>query len=290
MSVEKSYKEASGFLNQFTNTCISILKVLLRSKFFLKLPEADQKSCVILGNGPSLKTSINNHETFLKSHSLFCVNSFAMSEAYTEFKPQQYVILDNSFWESDGKIILDTLDALNTKTTWPLKLYLPSIAAGSSKFNTLAKKNPNIQIHYYNYTVFKGFTGISNWFFSKNLGMPQSQNVLVASIFIAINSGFKEIFLVGADHTWHENLHVDEKNVLCLKDVHFYDNEIKTNYVPFKKGMDLKETFKVHEIFATWSKTFYGYIILEKYAAYKKCKIYNTSEVTFIDAFERKKL
>jgi hypothetical protein len=155
MSVEKSYKEASGFLNQFTNTCISILKVLLRSKFFLKLPEADQKSCVILGNGPSLKTSINNHETFLKSHSLFCVNSFAMSEAYTEFKPQQYVILDNSFWESDGKIILDTLEALNTKTRWPLKLYLPSMAAGSSKFNTLGKTNPNIQIHYYNYTVFR---------------------------------------------------------------------------------------------------------------------------------------
>ncbi|MGZ4075850.1 MAG: hypothetical protein ACXVDZ_20035, partial [Bacteroidia bacterium] len=95
---------------------------------------------------------------------------------------------------------------------------------------------------------------------------------------------------VGADHTWHENMHLDEKNVLNLKHIHFYDNEQKTTHIPFKKGEHLEETFKVHEIFATWAKTFYGYIALENYSKYKNCKILNASEVTFIDAFERIKL
>ena len=120
--------------------------------------------------------------------------------------------------------------------------------------------------------------------------MPQSQNVLVASTFLAINTGFKEINIVGADHTWHEHLHVDENNVLTNKQFHFYDNEEKITYVPFKKGMHLSETFKVHEIFATWSKTFYGYFVLQNYANSRNCKIYNASEITFIDAFERKKI
>ena len=290
MSAEQSYKRISGFLSEFGDSCISIIKVVIRSKILPRLPKAADSTCVILGNGPSLKKSLSDHKNFLFKKSLICVNAFSVSDQYDEFKPQYYVILDNSFWDSNGKVILDTVAALKEKTTWPVKLYLPIKASKYKRFEELAAANSNIKLHYYNYTVFKGFAGISHWFYTKNLAMPQSQNVLVASIFIAINSGFKEILIVGADHTWHENMHVNENNVLCLKDVHFYDNELKTTYIPFKKGMDLKETFKVHEIFATWAKTFYGYIALEKYSNYKKCKIYNASEVSFIDAFERKQI
>ena len=120
--------------------------------------------------------------------------------------------------------------------------------------------------------------------------MPQSQNVLVASIFLAMNIEFKKIIIAGADHTWHQNLHLDEQNILYIKDIHFYNNEEKINYRPFNKGLHINETFKIHEIFALWAKAFYGYIALEDYAKYKSCKIYNASEVTFIDAFERLKL
>lgn len=290
MSAEKSYKETSGFISQFANTCISILKVLIQSKFSNTLFNETGKTCVVLGNGPSLNTSLKNHKDFFKKHSLFCVNSFSMSDEYVELKPQYYVILDYSFWKSDGKIILDTLEAIKTKTTWPIKLLVPQMSAGSKRFEELSKANPNIQLHYFNYTVFKGFPEISHWFFSKNLAMPQSQNVLVATIFLAINCNFKEVYLVGADHTWHENLHLDENNLLSLRHIHFYDDVEKTTFIPFKKGIHSTETFKVHEIFTAWAKVFYGYVALENYSNYKKCKIYNASEVTFVDAFERKKL
>lgn len=290
MSIEKSFKETSGFISQLANTCISILKILIQSKFSNNLSSENGKTCIVLGNGPSLKTSLSKHKDFLKKHALFCVNSFSLSDEYIELKPQHYVILDHSFWKSDGKIIIDTLDALKTKTTWSIKLFVPQMASESKRFEELSKANPNIQLQYFNYTVFKGFPEIAHWFYSKNLAMPQSQNVLVATIFLAMNSNFKEIFVVGADHTWHENLHLDENNLLSLRHIHFYDDVEKTTYVPFKKGIHSTETFKVHEIFATWEKVFYGYIALENYSKYKNCKIYNASEITFVDAFERKKL
>lgn len=290
MSAENSYKETSGFIRQFSNTCVSILKVFVRSKFSNRIASDNGQTCIVLGNGPSLKTSFSKHPDFFQKHSLFCVNSFSLSEEYEKFKPQFYVILDYSFWKSDGEIVLETLNAIRTKTSWPLKLFIPQMAAGNDRFKELTKTNPNIELCFFNYTVFKGFQGIAHWFFSKNLAMPQSQNVLVATIFLAINSGFKNIYVVGADHTWHEHLHLDDSNILNVKQIHFYENEEKVTYTPFKKGIHVNETFKVHEIFATWAKTFYGYIALQNYAQYKNCKIYNASEITFVDAFERKKI
>ena len=290
MSVEKTYKKLGNFFSQCINTIVSLMKVLIRSKFVAKLPLAGSESCIILGNGPSLKTSFQKHPEVFTKQPLFCVNSFSMSAEYTLLKPQYYVILDYSFWLSDGQVILDTIDALKTKTSWPIKLLIPRAASKSKRFKELCEANKNIELNYFNYTVFKGFSSVANWFYSKNLAMPQSQNVLVATIFLAINTNFKKVIVVGADHTWHENMHLDENNMLHLKHVHFYDNEEKVTHIPFKKGIHIDETFKVHEIFATWAKTFYGYIALENYAKYKNCKIVNASEVTFIDAFERLKL
>jgi hypothetical protein len=120
--------------------------------------------------------------------------------------------------------------------------------------------------------------------------MPQSQNVLVAAIFLGINMSFKKIYVFGADHSWHEHLHVNEENILCLKHIHFYENEENVSFVPFYKGAHLKETFSVAEIFATWAKVFNGYSALNHYANSRGCKIYNASEVSFIDAFERIKI
>jgi hypothetical protein len=290
MSAETTYKKSSNFLNQCFQTVVSVMKVILRSKFGTKLPVAHAESCLILGNGPSLASSLTKHPEIFTKQPLVCVNSFSLSDEYTILKPQYYVILDYSFWMSDGKVVLDTIAALKTKTTWKVQLFVPRMASKSKRFKELFEANKNIELTYFNYTVFNGFSSVANSLYNKNLAMPQSQNVLVASIFLSINMGFKKIMIIGADHTWHQDLFLDENNVLCIKHVHFFENEEKPTLTPFKKGIHVNETFKVHEIFATWAKTFYGYIALENYAKYKNCKIVNASEVTFIDAFERIKI
>jgi len=290
MSVEKTYKTTGNFFSQCINTVLSLVKIVLISKFGRKLPKTDAESCIVLGNGPSLKQSFEKHPNFFKQFPLVCVNSFSVTEEFVALKPQYYVILDYSFWKSEAEVILKSLEALKTKTTWHMDLFVPQLAEKSGRFKVLCEQNKNIRLHYYNYTVFKGFENIAHYFYSKKLAMPQSQNVLVASLFLAINTGFKKIYLVGADHTWHQTLYVNEQNQVCVKHVHFYEKEEKVNFVPFYKGGHTKEVFRMDEILHTWAKVFWGYLMLNNYAQKKGAKILNASEITFIDAFEQIKL
>lgn len=290
MAVEQSYRSFSGSIGKIVNTCVSFAKILLISKFGNKPPRATSSSCIVLGNGPSLKDSLKKHPTFFKQHPLVCVNSFSITDEYALLQPQHYVILDYSFWKSDQDIILKSLEAIKTRTSWKMDLLVPQMASGSDRFEKICKENKNIHLTYYNYTVFKGIEGIAHYFYAKNLAMPQSQNVLVASLFLTVNMGYKNIYLFGADHTWHETLHVDDNNTLCLKHIHFYDDSEKVNYVPFYKGGHTKETFRMDEIFVTWAKVFWGYLMVENYAKKKNARILNASEISFIDAFERIKL
>jgi hypothetical protein len=290
MSIEKTYKSTGNIFTKCVNSCLSLAKIILISKFGKKFPKATSDSCIVLGNGPSLKQSLEKHPDFFKQHPLVCVNSFSVTDEYTILKPLYYVILDYSFWKSEAEIIVKSLDAIKTKTTWELNLFVPQLSAKSKRFEALVEQNKNIKLHYFNYTVFKGFDGLAHFFYAKNLAMPQSQNVLVASLFVAINTGFKKIYLVGADHTWHQTLYVNEQNQVCVKHVHFYEKEEKVNYVPFYKGGHTKEVFRMDEILHTWAKVFWGYLMLNKYAKSKGVQIVNASEVTFIDAFEQIKL
>ncbi len=290
MSVEKNYKSASNFFSQCINTSVSLAKILLISKRKNKLPKATSENCIVLGNGPSLKQSLEKHIDFFKKHSLICVNSFSITEEYVILKPSHYVILDSGFWKSEAETIIESLNAIKTKTSWEINLFVPQMAAKSGRFEQLCKENKNIKLHYFNYTVFKGFENIAHYFYSKNLAMPQAQNVLVASLFLGINMGFQKIILVGADHTWHQTLHLNDKNEVCVKHTHFYEQEEKLNYVPFYKGAHSKEIFRMDELFFTWAKVFWGYLMLNDYAKKQKVKILNASEISFIDAFERIKL
>ena len=196
-------------------------------------------------------------------------------------------MLDPGFWLGDSVLVRSTMEHIKERTNWEMHLLVPPAAKQSSLFQDLISHNKHIHANYFNYTVFKGFTGIAHWFFRKNLAMPQSQNVLVAATFLGINIGFKDIYLVGADHTWHQQLHVNNDNVLCLKNVHFYENVETIDFKPFHKGVHTNETFRMDEILVTWGKTFWGYIALNNYAEYCGVTIYNASEISFIDAFKR---
>ena len=134
MSAENIYKNISEFVSQGINTCISLLKVLLLSRFNIQLPHADEQSCIVLGNGPSLNQSLQKHPGFFKKHPLICVNSFSTTNEYTLLKPSYYVILDPGFWYGDSDLVRNTVEALKTKTTWTVYLLVPRIAKQSKKF------------------------------------------------------------------------------------------------------------------------------------------------------------
>lgn len=66
------------FIELLMQTLLSLLKVLLMSSFKRDrfVQEDKQGNCIILGNGPSLKTTIEESMALLQNHDIFAVNFF----------------------------------------------------------------------------------------------------------------------------------------------------------------------------------------------------------------------
>ncbi len=290
MALERTYQITSRFLFDLANSLVSVIKILVKSRPGLGLKPAMNGRCVVLGNGPSLLKSLDLHLDFFKANTLFCVNSFSVSPFYEQLQPRYYVMIDPGIWEGNGELMEQAVQAIVDKTTWPLILILPRSASKYKMVQALGGSNPHIQITYINYTVFKGFRKLQYYLFRKNLAMPQSQNVLVASVFLAINAGFREVVVVGADHSWHEHLLVNDENVVCLKQIHFHDDEAQLKAVPFVKAPHLRETFRMDEAFHAWAKVFDGHQKMNAFAEHMGSKVWNASEFSYVDAYSRKKI
>jgi len=268
---------------------VSIVKVLVKSKRVAPFPLANAEKCLVLGTGPSLKESLVKHRSYFLENEILCVNALAATDEYELLKPRQYIMLDQAFWESDHPSVIATWQTLREKTSWKMHLFLP-VSAKNASFVKSILHHSHIKVFFFNYTVFKGFEGIAAFFYKRNLAMPQCQNILVAATFMAVNLGYKRIELFGADHNWHEQLHVDENNLVCIKQVHFNEDVKELKYVPFYKLAHSKEVFRMDEIYLAWAKVFYGYQKVKEYALRRGVSIYNASEVSFIDAYDRIKI
>ncbi len=281
-----------NIIKNTANTLASLVKVSLLSKRKNKIPHSEKKDCIILGNGPSLRESILKNPDFFNEKELFCVNNFASAEYFVKLKPRNYIIKDPIFWSNAiDQGSLNAIEDLKNNAYWPIRFFLPYEAKSSKILNSLPKENSNIQLIYYNHTVFKGFKTISHFFYKNGWAMPQSQNVLVASLYLALNMKFKEIYLAGADHNYLESLIVNDDNIICYKEFHFYtEKPAEMNYRIFYKNLETKEVFSMKEILITFSKVFAGYENIKQYADFMQSKIYNISETSFIDSFERKKI
>ena len=116
--------------------------------------------------------------------------------------------------------------------------------------------------------------------------MPRPQNVLVPSIFNGINMGYNEIIIYGADHSWTENIRINNANQVCLTDSHFYDQE-EVSLKPWRKATEGREIYKMYEILWDLSNTFKSYHTLREYADTQGCHIVNKTGGSYIDAFDR---
>jgi hypothetical protein len=280
-------------IKDILKTSISIFRLLmnihLKSSF--PLMQARTSDICILGNGPSLSISLEEEGNFISAREIMSVNDFAFSNQYDLLQPAYYMLLDPDYWRNDSLPRLKSnreklFQLINSKTTWRMLLLLPCKARNALNWHDIFQHNRNINICFFNSTPLYGLKYLMNTLYSRNLGMPPAQNVLVAAIFVAINMGYKKIYLFGADHSWHEELILNDDNVVCLKDKHFYDDR-ESRIKPWQKGDRSGTTFKMHEIFDALSRMFEGYQYLAAYANVKKCKIFNASKRTYIDAFEK---
>jgi hypothetical protein len=92
---------------------------------------------------------------------------------------------------------------------------------------------------------------------------------------------------VGADHSWLAEISVTENNEALVNQKHFYDGDTSK---PQKMQDYIVRPRRLHEVIHKFYLSFKGYWDIKAYAEAKQIKIYNASEVSMIDAFERKKL
>lgn len=280
------------FFAELIQSFFSIIKIFLISRWFVSFKKfrVSNIDCIILGNGPCLKKDLIDNLEFILERDKICVNLFAFSTEYRLIKPNYYVLAAPEFWMKDTiEFHVDQrtklAEAITGKTTWKMKVIAPFSAQNSEVYNKLIT-NKNIEFILYNSTPIEGLSFFINRLFKMNMGIPRPHNVLIPSIYLAVNLGFKRIFIFGADHSWHEDIKVDESNKLTVNHQHFFESsEVR---MPMYK-LDGKQYF-MHDIFRKLFLSFKGYFILKSYAEYRKVLILNASSKSYIEAFDKVKI
>lgn len=282
------------FIKNSFLTITSILKFLrygsLKHSKSLSLTET--QDIIILGNGPSLKGNLEKDMNILKKTNTFAVNKFCLTPEFHLLKPKYYLLIDPAFYIKKNtslkflELQKNIFDAFIKVKDWDLTLFIPVRTDMQDNWNSLIMNNKHITIRYINSNDANGFKSIIFTLYKYNFAMPMTQNVLVGAIFLSLNMGYKNIYLLGAEHSWTEHLRVNNKNQLFICNKHYYGEE---NTI-FYKGIEQQEIWKMHEILLAWSKTFMSYFVLRDYAKKVNANIYNLTTDSYIDAFPKVKL
>lgn len=261
----------------------SLLKVVVMSKGASgKAPVKEGAGIVIMGNGPSLRKTIDEDLDWLLAHDLMAVNFAANTPEFFKLRPAYYVLADGHFFsgnrtDANVKKLWEELG----KVSWKMTLWV------SAKTQHLAKafilNNPNITVKTFNLTPLEGVKTLTHRLMDAGLGMPRPRNVMIPAIMAAIREGYKKIYLCGADHTWTRTLSVDDENFVVSVQPHFYqDNE--------KEHERVRSTYAglhLHDVLGSMTIAFRSYWQLNEYARSRGIEIINATPGSMIDAFPR---
>lgn len=245
--------------------------------------EGKGKELIILGNGPSLRETIDRDFDWLISHDLMAVNFAAISPEFLRLRPKYYVLADNHFFNSLHKDsnVRKLWEAFG-KVSWDMTLFVPSQFKHLVKPLLLHAKG--IKLRYFNLTPVEGFKWLRHMFYSAGLGMPRPRNVLIPAIMEGIRLGFTKIFLCGADHSWTKTLDVDNENYVVSIQPHFYED----NEEEHKRVRETYKDLRLHDVLGSMTVAFKSYWAIADYAGKRKIEIINATPGSMIDAFPRR--
>ncbi len=277
----------STFLANLGATAKSLIKVALQSRrnTVSKAQAAiDGKPIIIMGNGPSLSPMIESYAEQLALSSTMAVNFAANADEFTIIRPDFYLLADPHFFENreTDPNVARLFQRFNEVVTWPMTLYVPC----GHKADNMAITNLNIKVENFNFVGIEGFHWIEHALFNAGFGMPRPRNVLIPAIMTAVRAGFKEIYIIGADHGWLSTLSVTNDNELISIQPHFY----KDNTSEQQRVASVYKNVRLHEILLSMHLAFKSYHVVENYAKTCHIEIFNSTPNSFIDAFRRSPL
>lgn len=275
------------YIDNISGTFTSCCRIVLMSSFSkaIKTKEMSEfkqsNKCCILGNGPSLVNAFRDGEVMLKECDVFCMNMFCMYEGFTTIKPTFYFLIDPDYFSPYNEFLENELNnliyKLNNDVTWKMYLMVPNTAPKGKLFSEL--KNPNIEIRYLNITAVDGFKGFRHLIYKYRMGMPKCQTVINCALTTAINMQYEVAYLYGADHSWTADLRVDDENVVCYGDRHFYEKGLKVHRY--------KQEFNMYTMLSAFANMFKSHYLIDVYAQHKGVKIFNCTKGSFVDAYDR---
>jgi hypothetical protein len=267
-------------------TFASLIFVSILSNYIsLKSLPRIRPRCAILGNGPSLRAAIDASKQDILTCDVIVTNDFPITPEFKIIKPQFYYIIDNAFFElSNGRVSYPrtiSICAALQAADWNINVFIPK------KYKHVLERsinNSRLRFFYFNLTPCDGFDNIQFFFFRYGLAMPYANNVLIPALIHAVNSGYSEVNIYGAEHNWTNFFTLDGKNRLCMVGQHYF-SEVGVKPRVWWKSQNV--SLRVHEALYALSLTFKAYHAIARYAKRRKVSIYNRTDNSLIDAFPK---
>lgn len=279
-------KQASEALAAAAESIKSIVKLIVESRpaTITKEKRHSDGPLIIMGNGPSLNQTIEEHLTTLCASTTMAVNFAANTPVFAEIKPRYYVLVDPHFFSGIDDDNLSKLMRALSAVDWTMTLIVPVKYA--KRLPAEVADNHHISIATVNAIAVEGWDWLTRLTYSRGLGMPRPRNVLIPAIMAGVQMGYKDIYIVGADHSWMSTISVNERNEVVSVQPHFYKEDekevqrINTAYLHRP----------LHDVVQSFYVAFKSYHDIQHYAAGRGIHIYNATPGSYIDAFERRAL
>ena len=252
------------------------------------------KRLAVLGNGPSLKKELPRliEKRAWEEMDMMAVNFFALSEEFNVVKPKYYVISDPMFFRRAGykERVQSLYRALAEKVDWPMKLYVQYYNPEYFNYNIAIGHNPNIDVVPFHSTMFYGFRKVEFWCYERGLGSGNFGTVIQNGELIALQLGYKQVELYGVDHTLLDGLMVDEKNRVCRRQSHYYDNAESAAEPIYYNATNPPRPYTMSEYLSETAELFRGHEVLRDFAKHCNARIINRTAGSMIDAYEREEM
>ncbi len=259
-------------------------------RFAPSVRQPEDKTLVILGNGPSLRSQFDNPDAFKKlcGATTLCVNFAANAPEFFQLKPRYYVLADPHFFSEalDGEFRNENIRLLIEnlrKVDWQMTLFVALKRKLALKLGNVIG-NGKIEVSSFPAVGAEGWEWLENRAMRSRRAMPKPRNVLIPSIMLGIWLGYRDIYLLGADHSWLSTLSVDEDNRVVSIQPHFY----KDSSQELKRQNAVYADVSLPRLLDSFLVAFEGYHKLERFASARGVNIYNATAGSFIDAFKRK--
>lgn len=260
----------------------------LKNRIFIDDSCNKSSRIFIMGNGPSFKNELSIFEQEMLKADMMAVNGFSLSDDFERLQPSCYIIIDPNFVREDNPVTSKMLAAIRDKTKWPMKLYMGCDRVSVLRFSNFFANHPYVTLSPISLLSVEGGKDFCHRQYKSQRAMPRPQNVLNAALMVAVHRKYKQIYLMGADHSWLNNLMVNQQNQLCVKDVHFYDaKHQEVTYTPLKDSQGNPYTI-VSEL-QSFMYAFEAYYKIRDYVKEQQLdvQIYNLTKQSFIDVFEK---